>query len=52
MSDKEPYGFLDDNAKIFREKLNAKIIIEENKGHFTEGDGVKEFPELLREIIQ
>ena len=52
LSDKEPYGFLDDNAKIFREKLNAKIIIEENKGHFTEGDGVKEFPELLREIIQ
>jgi len=30
------------DSEIFKEKLGAKIIVERNKGHFTETDGVKE----------
>ncbi len=36
LSDNDPYNFLQDNAKIFKEKLSAKVIIEKNKGHFTQ----------------
>ena len=51
LSSNEPYGFIDDNAKAFREKLGAKVIVEKNKGHFTEDDGVTELPEVLKEIF-
>lgn len=50
LSSNEPYGFVEDNKKTFREKLGAKVILEENKGHFTEGDGIKKLPEVLKEI--
>ncbi len=50
LSSNEPYGFVEDNAKTFREKLGAKVILEENKGHFTEDEGVTELPEILKEI--
>jgi uncharacterized protein len=50
LSDNEPYGFVEDNAKMFKDKLNAKVIIEKEKGHFTEDDGIKEMPEILEEI--
>ena len=50
LSSNEPYGFVDYNARTFREKIGAKVIIENNKGHFTEDDGVKEVPEILKEI--
>lgn len=36
---------------IFKEKLNAKIIVEHNKGHFSEGDGIKELPSLLDSVL-
>lgn len=36
--------------KIFKEKLNAKIIIEHNKGHFSIGDNIKEIPSALEEL--
>ena len=48
-SDNDPYVPLKD-ANIFREKLGAKIIIEKNKGHFTESD-VKEIPIVLNELL-
>ncbi len=50
LSDNEPYGFVEENAKMFKEKLNAKVIIEHEKGHFTADDGVTEFPFVLREL--
>src|SRR3989338_8125508 len=50
LSSNEPYGFVDYNARTFREKIGAKVIIENNKGNFTEDDGVKEVPEILKEI--
>jgi len=42
-----------DDAKIFRKRLGAKIIIEKGKGHFTLGDGVDRLPivlDLIREM--
>lgn len=50
LSSNEPYGFVEDNAAIFKEKLGAKVIIEKDKGHFTESEGIKKLPELLNEI--
>lgn len=51
LSTNEPYGFIKENSQIFKEKLNAKVILEKNKGHFTEHDGLKEFPEVLKEVL-
>ena len=49
LSDNDPYDCLEENKKIFREKLNAKVIIE-HKGHFTSDDGVTELPVILEEF--
>lgn len=50
LSSNEPYNFVDENTKIFKEKLGAKIIIEKDKGHFTEYDGVKELLIVIKEL--
>ncbi len=50
-SDDDPVVPFKKNEKIFSEKLNAKIIIERSKGHFSEGDGVKELPVALDSIL-
>ena len=50
-SDNDPYVPLKD-ANIFREKLGAKIIIEKNKGHFTEEDNIKKMPIILKELLK
>lgn len=52
ISSNEPYGYVEENVKIFEEKLHAKVIIENNKGHFTEGDGVTEVPEVVEAILE
>ncbi len=39
-------------AELFRKHLNAEIIIEKEKGHFTEDDGVKEIHAVLNEILR
>ena len=52
LSNNEPYNFVKENSKIFNEKLNAKIIIENKKGHFTEEDGVKELPIVLNKLLE
>ena len=46
-SDNDPWVPLKENVKVFREKLNPKIAILKNKGHFSEDEGVKELPEIL-----
>ncbi len=38
------------NADVFKEKLGAKIIIEKDKGHFSDDANVKSLPSALREI--
>ncbi|MDD4983537.1 MAG: alpha/beta hydrolase [Candidatus ainarchaeum sp.] len=40
-SNNDPYVPFND-SEIFKEKLGAKIVVERNKGHFTEEDGIKE----------
>ncbi|MEK6850020.1 MAG: alpha/beta hydrolase [Nanoarchaeota archaeon] len=52
LSNDDPYNCVDENAKIFREMLGAEVIVEINKGHFTEGDGVTEMPEVLDKILE
>jgi len=50
LSSNEPYNYIEENKITFGEKLKAKVLILENKGHFTEEDSVKEVPEFLKEI--
>ncbi len=47
LSSNDTYGFVNENKNIFINELNAKVDILENRGHFTEEDGVKELPEIL-----
>ncbi|HII15147.1 MAG TPA: hypothetical protein HA362_02440 [Nanoarchaeota archaeon] len=49
-SDNDPFVPLE-NINLFREKLGAKIIIEKQKGHFTESDNVKELPSVLDALL-
>lgn len=51
LSDNEPYGFVSENKNVFEDGLGAKVIIEHEKGHFTEEDGVVELPSALDEIL-
>ncbi len=50
-SDNDPYVPIEDKD-IFKEKLGAEIIIEHNKGHFTDEDGVKELPSALNSLLK
>ena len=45
-SDNDPYVSLEENRKIFEEKLGAEILIEHHKGHFN--DMPQERPDLLK----
>ncbi len=50
LSSNEPYGCVEENKKVFQEKLGAKVIVLENKGHFTEDDGITQISEVLQLI--
>ena len=52
LSTNDPYGCVKENKRLFEEKLNAKVIIEENKGHFLAEDGITEVPEVLNEVLE
>lgn len=49
-SDNDPYVPLEENKQVFEEKLGAKVIVEANKGHFAEDDGIRKLPVLLELI--
>ena len=51
LSDNDSYVPLS-NAELFKEKLNAKIIIEHDKGHYTAGDNVKENRTVVEELMK
>ncbi len=40
------------DAEVFKEKLEAKIVIEHNKGHFSGSDGIKELPSALDSVLE
>lgn len=50
-SNDDPYVSIED-SKIFEKELNAKVIIEKNKGHFSGEDGVTKLPVVLKEILR
>ncbi len=41
----------EENAKDFGNRLGAKLILEENRGHFSDEDDVTQLPILLKEIL-
>ena len=49
-SDNDPWVPVSDK-EIFRKLLNAKIIVEHNKGHFAQDDGITELPKVIEEIV-
>lgn len=51
LSNNEPFGCVEENKKIFEEKLGAEVTVLENKGHFTEDDGITELPEVSDAIL-
>ena len=48
-SDNDPYIPLSE-TDLFKEKLDAKIIIEKEKGHFTKSDNITENPTVISEL--
>ena len=49
-SDNDPYVDAELNSKVFKEKLNAKIVIVHNQGHMTDKDLPVAKDELLKMI--
>ncbi|MEK6847260.1 MAG: alpha/beta fold hydrolase [Nanoarchaeota archaeon] len=49
-SDNDPWVPVSDK-EIFRQLLGAKIIVEHNKGHFAQDDGVTELQQVVDEIV-
>jgi predicted alpha/beta hydrolase family esterase len=47
-SKNDKYVSYDVNIRLFKERINTEIITEENMGHFTQDDGIKELPQLLK----
>lgn len=47
MSDNDPFVPLSDK-EIFEGKLGAKVIVGNNMGHYTEGDGIRKLLVLLK----
>lgn len=50
-SDNDPF-VQPENQESWREKVGAKIIVEHNKGHFTENDGVDTLPSALDAMLE
>lgn len=46
-SDNDPWVPVSDK-EIFRQLLNAHIIVEHNKGHFAQDDSITQFPEVIK----
>ena len=50
LSSNEYYDFIEENTKIFREKLGAKVIIEKNIGHFTDEEGIEKISKFVSKL--
>ncbi|MBI2669696.1 MAG: alpha/beta hydrolase [Candidatus Yanofskybacteria bacterium] len=50
--DNDPVVPFEENKKLFEERLNTKIIIEHDKGHFSGSDGVTELPSALNAVLE
>jgi len=52
LSDDDPFVPMEENIKLFKEKLNPKIIREHGKGHFNEDAGVTESPITIQALLE
>lgn len=50
-SSNDDYGAIEENKRMFEEKLHAKVHILENRGHFTESDGATQLSEALEATL-
>lgn len=50
LSDNDSWVPIDITKEQFEKNLGAKVIIEHNKGHFTEEDGVTKVPTAIMEL--
>ncbi len=48
----DPVVPLVENKKLFEKRLNTKIIIENDKGHFSGSDGITELPVVLDSLLE
>ncbi|MFH1145774.1 MAG: alpha/beta fold hydrolase [bacterium] len=48
-SDNDPYVPLED-VQLFKERLGAEVVMEHEKGHFTQNDGVFELASVVRAV--
>jgi hypothetical protein len=46
-SDDDPFVNYQDNYLVYKNKLNAKIILKEKQGHFSQEQGITEIPFLM-----
>jgi predicted alpha/beta hydrolase family esterase len=51
LCDDDPYVPVS-NAETFKKRLNAEIIMQTGKGHFSGEDGVTELPEALEAVLR
>lgn len=51
-SDNDPYVSLHYGKDIFKNKLNASVIIEHNKGHFSIDNNIMQLPSALKAVIE
>jgi uncharacterized protein len=49
-SSNDDYGAVEENKRLFEERLSAHVIILENMGHFTQADGVTQLPPIIEAI--
>ncbi|MEK6844182.1 MAG: DUF1749 domain-containing protein [Nanoarchaeota archaeon] len=50
LSSNEYYGFVEENSKIFHDKLGAKVIIEKDMGHFTDEEGLEKIAKFVDKL--
>ncbi len=50
-SDNDPFVPLSD-SNIFKKQLNAKILLEKQKGHFSGSDKINQLPLVLEELLK
>lgn len=51
-SDTDPYVELASNQEVFERQLGAAIIVEHDKGHFSETNGIYELPVVRDMVLQ
>jgi len=50
-SDNDEFVPFEENSKIYKKKLGAKIVLEHGKGHFDDDREIKELPSVLSAIL-